>query len=333
MKKTSITLWVPGLISPYLSHITEQGPLAWLLSRADKQSTSNSLEDNIKAYFSGLVDGIPSGALGALSQGLITINDRQTWCLIHPVECMVTHQAVFVSDVVSLQSAAHAQLIKTLSSFLNLDNLILHVINEALYCQVPHHTQVVMNDVFDVLHQNMVHYLPSGPSQAYWLRLVTECQMLLQSSIVNQERMKLNLPLVNIWFSGIGRLPNQLQTAFDRIYTNESTIQGLSLCAARSAEALETKPSKLFWQNCQDKHVLLADFNLYRNLKRQDVATWLQTVKHYESNWLMPLMMAIKNNDIQRLTLNFGQGNLFNITKRNLKYFWRKIRPLTYFEA
>lgn len=335
---TTVTLFLPGLTSNLLKEGVNNklDALSMLLSKGQQLKGPSTIEDSIKAFFSGLPNGqIPTGALGALGHGMIEKCDKSIWCRADPVECMVDHQSAYLLGNVNLALSKEevAALVTPLNQLLHQDGFDLKSgsINE-WFCKVAHHEDVTMNDLTEVLNKNMANLLPSGPDATYWHRLMTECQMIISPSKVNEARAANGHSLVSsLWFWGIGALPLHIQCSFNTIFSNEATIRGLSICANRVCEELPQMLSEQIKAKFLNGHTLIIDLYLYSLLKHQMQDEWLQYLYHYETTWFRPLLTMLKEKQIDRLHLICADGQDFMISTSHLKFFWRKLKPIQQF--
>jgi hypothetical protein len=248
---------------------------------------------------------------------------------------MVDHQSAYMLGNLNLglTNEEVAFLESLLNQLLQQDGFILKPKSaHEWYCKIPGHADVIMNDLLEVINKNIANLLPSGPDAMYWHKLMTECQMLLQPSKVNEQRSLLGQPLVSsLWFWGIGKLPQHIQTSFDTIFSNDASVKGLTICANRLYENLPEDGALQLNEKMKNRKNLVIDFNLYLLLKHQDHEKWLQYVKYYELSWFNPLLSMLRENKIDSLSLLCGDGHEFKITKNNLRFFWRKLKPIQQF--
>lgn len=330
--KTTVTLFLPGLLSNATTNIPSMPALSKLLSRSQRLEGGKTMEFALKLLFKGLDLGqIPSGALSALSYGLIAANDMRYWCRVDPVECLVDHQGAYVLGNAHLQLTQEEEvfLLELLNPLLQQDGITVQKINSEWLSVIPSNADVAMNDLLEVLQKNMTPLLPSGPDQTYWRRLLTECQMLLQSAPLNAQRFATQRPLISsVWFWGIGKLPKNIHSDFDFIYTQDSMIKGLSICANISAA-----PMPLMWNPewIKGRNILFSDMQFYHSSKYQLEEMRGSLLTYYEKNWFAPLLEALNKGHIDILKLICADGRLFVLKRTHLKYFWKKIFPVEKF--
>lgn len=327
----AVTLFLPTLFHPSF-RMEEKAyeqfapakleALSLLLSRAGCfKNNLHSMQDCLHSYFKGLEEGpLPFGALGAFAEGIIKASDPGYWCYASPIECHTDYQSAYIqgSDHLALEPGEIEALEKSLNTLFEADGLKLITTAQGWFCSVPTQYLAVMQDLSHVLHKNMAGKFPSGSNASYWARLITECQMLLANHVINQTRMKKNKPLISsVWFWGLGKLPASVSTSFDEIYTNDSVLRALAMLAK-----VPSNPCLDGALMCFSKgHTLLCD-----RLFVEAGASPSEVLEYYENKWFVPLLKALKKGHIDRLNICTDQGYEYRITKRQLYYFWRKIR-------
>lgn len=326
----SLFLFLPGLLpsSELPSLETQQAiqldALSTILSRATCQREGPiSVDSAIRLFFSGLDKTmIPAGALSALHYGFISRDDKNWWCRADPVECLVDQQSAVLMGNQHFQFTKEelSALSCNLNRLLEQDGMTLNAISSnEWFCKVMQNTDVVMNDFTEVLNKNLLPLLPSGPDQAYWRRLLTETQMLLSNTLLPTQAHS----IVSLWFWGLGRLPQTIETQFDSIYANDSVICGLAKCTKKPNADLPSRIQTLL--NAENgQNVLVADLSLYTLMRSQQFDAWADLLHQYETTWFQPLLQALLNKDLHTLTIGTADGRKFFLSKKHLHYFWRR---------
>lgn len=332
--KKNIYMFLPGLLSPMFPERNRVDSLSKLLSRAACCYHEHlTLEKAIKTFFTGLDHrAIPAGALTALRYNLILPADQGHWCRADPVTTIVDHRTAMISGYRDLEytAAEQSNLIDSLNILMQEEGITLAALSTHEWvCSLPYHQDVAMNDLLEIMYRPLNTLLPSGPDQGYWHRLLTEIQMALMSSPVNQTRLQQNIPpLSSLWFWGLGQLPQQVKTTFTQVYTNDSVIHGLALCAQVPIFELPLAFEKQMTV-LEEGNTLIADLQFYVLQKHQQWADWHHLLSYYEQHWFTPLLLALEMNAIDTVTIGCGDGREFIIKKRHLRYFWRKIKSLS----
>jgi hypothetical protein len=160
--------------------------------------------------------------------------------------------------------------------------------------------------------------MPQAEGGATLRRLMTELQMLLHEHAVNRERERRGWPAANaLWPWGNGALvrqaPRSLPTAFGThdylcgIYRHYgSTVQRVPSSAAELLEALRS-PAQL-------------------GATQALVVLEAPGLAHFEQQWLVPLVQALRARRLARLDLILDGWHL-GIDRRGLRRFWRRPLP------
>ncbi len=319
-----VTLYLPGLLCNYMKETGLYLPFLFkMLSRSQKKQEKHDIQSGINYLFKGLEDSpLPTGALSALGQGLIEKDNTKLWCIASLVECLVTHQTAFLlgNEDLHLNEVQAKHLVQALNSLLNQDALNLSYTPSLHWlCSLEQHTQVTFTDLWDVLHKQLHSLLPKGPDSAYWQRLFTECQMLLEG-----ERMNSHLPVASsLWFWGLGKLPQQIQTAYDMIYSNDDMIKGLAKLADKQVKPLAVEFKDEIFAN--HKNILIADLSFYYLYSQQLLNNWENKLEHFEKSCFDFLMQALMKGKIEKVTI-LTETATYSLSKMNLHFFWRKVR-------
>jgi hypothetical protein len=300
--------------------------LCTLLSRATVQVNREiCLENVLKSYFQGLPKGnIPSGAIEAKLWGLEP-KAGEYWCKADPISPVLDHKTAYLQDNSQLHLTDQEinQLGETLKAFFAEDQLDLHLQNsQHWYCKMNGHTQVAMNDMWELWGKSMAMLLPSGPDENYWRRFLTECQMLLMQHPVNQQRQAKGQPIISsLWFWGVGTLPESLKTTFKKVYSDEALVRGLAHLADCEHAVM---PKQL---SLNESNSLYFDSSFMRYAKLQAAEEAYVLLGQYERDYFQPLLTALKQKQLATLVIE-TQTCRFEIKPRHLHYFWRNVKSL-----
>lgn len=307
MRKT-VTLSVPNLLQCLKSLVAVGAPLPtgglalWL---------SKSTQIHTEPLFKG--DGpISTAALLATAKGY---PKGMCYCLASPIDCFADQQTVYIVSQAQLEISQAQAIVATLNQFLQQDDIQLVILEEGLWLFVmKHHTDVTFSDIAAVSGKSMGLHLPNGKDAVYWRRLLTECQMLLSQT-------------TSIWFWGNGIDSIQLSSTFDTVFSNDAIMQAMALNAGVNAQTLPAQYTSLQRQTSNN---LLLDKRLMINAQ-QDPTESLNEIAQLEQNWIKPLLADLQKGQLDSLNLVVDEQTTFSLKKSQLRYFWRKIKPLTAF--
>ncbi len=314
-----ITVVLPGLLSCLQQHSQEAPALTKLLSKAAVHVGPASVEHSFLAIFPGLVSPIPYAALSALDQGLISSDNQQVWCFINRVKCLVTHQTAYiVGDEPNHTQAQKRKLCSLLGQLSTNELTFYESAAEDLLCKVDNHTRVTMQPVMEVYHKNLLSLLPQGEDKAFWHRLLTMSQMLLQAEQSSQESLS------SLWFWGLGKLP--LSISCDTLYSDASFVRGLAKLASKPISSIAS-----FNQHEIKENSVIIALDFYRLSKQQALPQHSALIAFYEKAIFSPLLEKLLKNEINKVRIICANGVTFETTRMRLKYFWKKTYPLAHF--
>lgn len=178
---------------------------------------------------------------------------------------------------------------------------------------------------------------PGGLGQARLHALLNEIQMVLHAHAVNAAREARGAPVINaVWLSGGGRLQRPGKRAFARVRSGDPLAAGLA--AASGAAVLPLPENAERWlRAAAHEGVELIVLDVLRTpADYGDAATWTERVAALERDWFAPLAAALRAGRIGMVTLHaIGAGGALDVetTRQDLRYFWRRTRPLASYAA
>jgi hypothetical protein len=167
---------------------------------------------------------------------------------------------------------------------------------------------------------NIDIWMPRGPGEREWRRLLNEVQMTWHAHPLNAERELQGHPAVNsLWLWGGGPAKaHGSRSGYERVFNPPSWIASSGQASASSAaDVLGSSASSA---------LLLLD-NLLDPAMASDWATWLNTMHQLEREWMVPLLEALKNGKIGEIRLILSHGTkLLEVasSKSSVKKFWIK---------
>ena len=189
----------------------------------------------------------------------------------------------------------------------------------------------------DVVGKSIGDYLPAGPDRNYWRNINNEIQMLLHNHPTNLRREQQGQLTANsVWFWGGGNLQllqkkNTLPKQACRVWTDYSCAAGLAKLAEQEVKELPADAEILL-----NAESTLATEKIYLDLN--DISSTLegsltQTEKFNSllSLWIAPLMVSLSAKKIGQLRLYDDRGRCFSINSRQLKRWWKPVRPISAF--
>lgn len=190
-------------------------------------------------------------------------------------------------------------------------------------------------DLAQVRGQSINDFLPRGAHGKQWHGIMNEIQMLLHTSSVNIERQASGkFPVSSLWFWGSGEMPimeSHKETRWCDVWSNEVLSAGLALLTGIPEHKLpDNADDWLDKANGPGEHLLVMD-DLLIQWQQHDGDAWQQAVQSLQKEWIAPLLDALRNKTINRLTIYTGDGKRFTLTRRVLNRWWRRRRLLLQF--
>lgn len=178
---------------------------------------------------------------------------------------------------------------------------------------------------------------PAGRAQAGLHALLNEIQMVLHAHPVNDAREARGAPAINaLWLWGGGRLQRPGTRAFGRVRAAEPIAAGLALASGAAALPLPESAEDLLRAAAHEGVELLVLDELRAPAAYGDAAAWTERIARLERNWFAPLLAALRAGRIGMVTLHaIGAGGALDVetTRQDLRYFWRRPRPLSTYAA
>ena len=165
----------------------------------------------------------------------------------------------------------------------------------------------------DALGADLFEHLPEGPEGRRWRALLSEAQVVLHNHPHNAVRVASGKPPVNsLWFWGGGILPDHVTTSLAAVHSGDTTL--LALASAARAQALPSASGFVPMAS-----PVLHDLRAVR------------VIAALADDWLVPALAALDRGELEKLQLDFEDGEGFVIDKRQRWRFWRK--PLAGLDA
>lgn len=319
-EKIDLTLLVPGLLRPELTESAPAPCLARMLSRADAEDCPAGLESLLFALFSIVIpDGqdLPVAPVTRLHD--TGEADGGFWLRADPVYCQADRDRVVMITHEGLQlSQQEAQdLAGELNALFADDGWEFQASTPMRwYLRLPEAPAWRTTPLSAVMGRTVYPYLPQGPEVARLHRALTEIEMLLFASRVNQARRAQGLlPVTNLWLWGGGCQPARPETGWADVWSDDALALGLARLAGipRCSAPADFRA----WR----AQVVAPGRHLVELPVAEDIAA-------LEKHWFAPLALGLKSREISSLTLWAGGDRLYRLSSGKLRRWWRRARPL-----
>jgi hypothetical protein len=165
-------------------------------------------------------------------------------------------------------------------------------------------------------------YLPQGADARRWRGWLNEMQMLLHAHPVNAAREARGEPPINsVWFWGGGRVPQLAPKPWAQAWGDDPFALGLAKLSStpRSGAPADARE----WL---DAAITPGEHLLALPAPRAN-----DEVAQLNARWIAPLLAALRESRLDRLTLHALDGAAFTVDRRALRRWWVRRRHLSEF--
>jgi hypothetical protein len=261
------------------------------------------------------------------------------WLRADPVHLNVTRDRLLLVDntLFELQAEEAQSLVATLNAYFDDAGLLFHAPHpKRWYAKLTRAPAVTTRGISEVAGQDVRHHLPSGAEALAWHRRFNEIQMLLHEHPTNESRDARGEPPVNsVWFWGGGTRPVvSARQHFQRVWSDNVSAIALARAAGTHADPLpadaETWLKSAAAAPPSASHLITLD-GLATAIAYRDSEAWRTAITTLESNWLAPLVRALRANRLTGITLvALGETRAcrFVLRRADLLKLWRRRRSL-----
>ena len=316
-------LTVDCVLNHELANLQSTSALSRLLAKAQVEQLNVPLEALICRQFGLNNEGdFPIAAISAVVDGLDVGNSY--WLRADPVHFVMQRDCFSLSEPAPLfVNSAHATLmVASLNAHFAQDGLVFCIGKSgAWYLRVDKTAQITTTLPSVAMDKNVHHFMPQGADSSKWKSILNEVQMLLHDHPANEARESSGELVVNsVWLSGGGVMPafKALQYDVDLMTASDVLREGLATWANIACQPVPSSLDEILHSTA--KHVRMA-------LPQSNHSQAIQL----EEAWFLPLLVTLKNKQIEQLTLNLGfyEKCLVVVFKPLDVYkFWRKPKSI-----
>ena len=320
----SLHLLVPGLLGP-ISGVEEAGCLPQLpmleslLSRGERAGVKG--EDVAATLFQlfdvvvGNDSDLPTAAVCRL--GETGLKDEACWLHADPVFLRADGDRLLLFDAahLDLRQEDAERLVARFNEHFATDGWHLEAPSATRwYLRLPQSPNLQTQPLAAVVGRNIDAFLPAGPEGARWHALMNEVQMLFHGADANVQREAEGLlPINSLWFSGAGRLPQDLSSPFEAIYADEVLARGLARLADIPCRPLPGQPEDLALEGGEQ---LVLYHHLQRPVLDADPYVWCKAIGEFQS-WLGPLLHMLQQKRLGSIRLYPCNGWVYTVDRRS----------------
>ena len=178
---------------------------------------------------------------------------------------------------------------------------------------------------------------PAEPGGARVGALANEIQMVLHAHGVNQLReARGEVPINAVWLWGGGRLQGTATRAFARVRAAIPLAAGLAFASGGAVLPLPENGERWLRTAAHEGVELIVLDQLRAAASYGDATAWTERLAALERDWFAPLLAALRGGRIGMVTLHaLGVGGALDVetTRQDLRFFWRRPRPLAAYAA
>ena len=262
------------------------------------------------------------------------------WLRADPVHLKVMRDQLHLADSATfgLSQLEAEALTDTLNRHFQEDGLIFYPLRPDRWYLRAQDTEALETVALpDAAGKNIDPLLPGGPAGLRWKIIFNEIQMLFHRHQVNAAREEAGQLTINsVWLWGGGRYPTLARPDWAQLWANDSVAH--SLASAAGMPSVNLPQSAGAWlesATTQGEHAIVID-RLRGAAQYADFAGWQEALQALEQDWFGPLLAALRNRKLNRLSLTIPQtcgGYAFSLTRSDIWKFWRRIQPVSMFAS
>lgn len=329
-----LAIVVPGLCGFAGASTAPGGPdvpaLENFLARADRQSLAVAgLDALLFALFA--IDtptdaDLPVAAVTrVLDMGVI---DKGWWMRADPVYLQPDRDRLILADNEMLRltqaeaDALAAEIMQTFSA----DGWVLKAARPGRwYLKPPRAARIRTTPLAQLVGRDIHPYLPQGKEGKHWHTVLNEVQILLHTAAVNAEREARGLlPANSLWFWGSGRLPSLAPVEWTQVWSQEPISLALARLTGVGSQGLPADYAD--WSRRAGEggaHLVVLD-QAYAAVQYREPEAWAAFLRELDGKWLAPAYRAVKQRQLQSVTLYDDQGRGYRLTSRSARRWWRR---------
>ena len=191
------------------------------------------------------------------------------------------------------------------------------------YIELDKLPDIKTTPIHEVAGNDIRPFLPGGKEQLFWKQLLNEVQMALNSSPVNEKRIRQGeLPINSLWFWGCGRLPAKPAVPWSKIYADDVMTKGLARLSGRAFYDLPETIDEIFRDLSDSDNILVVISFGYYHTQYQNHRGWMDYAGYLEELWFKGILNALKQKKITSLNV-FNEFYKISISKSSFLKFWK----------
>lgn len=273
--------------------------------------------------YEGRIDGLPL-ARRLMQSRKIAVEDG-FWFILQPAHLHVARDHLVLTDLrkLDLNEAEARKLFQPVEeTFRESGKTLLYGDARTWFLRADDWSELSTSTPDAASGHNIDIWMPRGPRERDWRRLLNEVQMTWHAHPVNLEReMRGHPPVNSLWlWGGATREPLQEGTRYERVFNPLPWLVPSETGSGTSANL-----SKVLEPNISSG-LLILDM-LADPAMTSDWSAWISAMHQLEREWMSPLLEALRNGRIGEIRLVLSHNTkLLEIAsgKHSVKKFWIK---------
>ncbi len=241
--------------------------------------------------------------------------------------------AILTSSVdLNISESESSDLCAILNHHFEQDGLVFERLNKDEWLlSSPNKIEMSTTPLSQAVARNVNFILPKGKGSDYWKKVLTEAQMLMYSSDVNNSRENNGEQSINsLWFHGSGELPILNTTTenakVSSICSNDIVLKGLAKHIGSDYIRRPLSASDYIDYLLNNHHGKASLFHLTELehlINYTDTNIWLEQLTELLEKWVYPLIKLAGKNNI-KVVLYPCDNKQYHFSKYDAMKFWRK---------
>ncbi len=344
---TAVTLSIPELFNPLRIKEADEAlstlklpALQTLLAKADRFAATPQSPYALSNYLfhQPKISDTNSAFAAIMAAAELEDYDKSVyWLRVDPVQMIADRDSLVLipSKDLGITADESNALLQAFNQHFEQDKVRLEFASpQHWYLRMALPVDLQTHSIDSVAYQPVDGRYPTGNAATYWRKMINETQMLFFTHPVNEARREQGMPEINsIWVWGEGQLNDLSIVARPKakVWSDNLYLKGLATLANASLDA--SPVSYQVWRDAlmtrQDRggekilhHMIQLD-PLTHALDNMQQSEWLEALKQLEMTWFEPLMMALKQGEIDSLLFEFGSTTRYHLKPAHLNRFWR----------
>lgn len=283
----------------------------------------------------GMTAALQSGGSPPIAAGLWRAlggtPDAGHWFILQPVHLHVARDHLVLTDPrqLSLSEADARALFVAAQSAFNEAGLALHYGSaDYWFMRADRHRDLQTSTPDATCGRNIDIWMPQGDSARAWRKLQNEVQMAWYGHPVNEAREERRAhPVNSLWLWGGAEVPTDPASASAPALDTLLGFSGWLAGFAEPGRTADPQPvAEAALAKAAPNSILMLD-TLIEPALASDWGRWLECWHDLETRWFAPLLAALSDGRLDRLSLLLSDGNRLRecaVTRHSLRKFWAK---------